>query len=81
VNRKDQRQLGTVRRGQADTAKHLAKSKEAIEESLSVLQRSDRTEVARKPEAERQPSEGRGRDRVAKEKRPANRSVRRPASP
>jgi hypothetical protein len=53
VNRKDQRQLETVRRGQVDTAKHVAKSQEAIEESMSALQRSDKVEVARKPEADK----------------------------
>jgi hypothetical protein len=69
VNRKDQRQLETVRRGQVDTAKHLAKSQEAIEESLSVLQRSDSMEVARKHEADREPFEGHGQDRAAQVKR------------
>jgi hypothetical protein len=82
MNRKDQRQLETVRRGQVDTAKHLAKSQEAIEESLSVLQHSDdRMEVVRKHEAGREPFEGHGQHRAAQEKRRPRRSVRRPATP
>jgi hypothetical protein len=75
VNRKDQRQLETFRRGQADTAKHLAKSQEAIEESISALQRSnDKMEGARKPEADRQPFEGQGQDRAVQEKKRPRRS-------
>jgi hypothetical protein len=74
VNRKDQRQLETVRRGQVDTAKHLAKSQEAIEESMSVLQPNDKAEVGRKPEADRQPFEGHGQDRAVEGKRRPRRS-------
>jgi translation initiation factor 2 beta subunit (eIF-2beta)/eIF-5 len=81
VNRKDQRQLETVRRGRDDTAEHIEKSREAIEDSMTLLQGSDRKEVGQKPKAHRPPSEGRVRDRAAKEKRRANRSVRRPAAP
>jgi hypothetical protein len=81
VNRKDQRQLETVRRGQVDTAEHLATSQEAIKESLAVLERSDRMEAAGKPKAHDRPSEGHGQDRAAQGKRRPRRSVRRPAAP
>ena len=48
MNRKHQEHLDTLRRGEAYTAKLVAKSREAIMESLALLQRSDRLEVARK---------------------------------
>jgi hypothetical protein len=67
MNRKDQRQLETVHRGQVDAAVHVAKSREAIEDSLSLLQRSDST-AGQKPVPRRRPSEGRGQDRAAGEK-------------
>jgi hypothetical protein len=65
VNRKDQEQLQDIRRSRADTAEHVAKSRKAIEDSLSVLQRSDRTDVGQKPVTRRRRSEGRGSDRAA----------------
>jgi hypothetical protein len=42
VNRKDQKQLQDIRRSHADTAVHVAKSREVIEDSLSLLERSDK---------------------------------------
>jgi hypothetical protein len=66
-------QLETVRRGRVDTAEHVAKSREAIEDSLSLLQRSDNA-AAQKPVTRRRPSEGRGPDRVAREKTRPSRS-------
>lgn len=36
VNRKDRRQLETVRRGRDDTAEHIAKSREAIEGVVGI---------------------------------------------
>jgi hypothetical protein len=80
VNRKDQRQLETVRRGRDETAEHIEKSREAIEDSMTLLQGSDRKEVGQKPEAHRPPSEGSGQDR-ATQKRRASRSVRRSTAP
>jgi hypothetical protein len=78
VNRKDQRQLETVHRGRDDTVEHIEKSREAIEDSMALLQGSDKKEVGQKPEAHRPPSEGSGQDRAAQEKKRASRSVRRP---
>jgi hypothetical protein len=49
VTRKDQRRLEILRRGHTDGAKHVAKSRAAIEDSLEALQRSDRMEVRKKP--------------------------------
>jgi hypothetical protein len=73
MNRKDQRQLETVRRGQIDTAEHVAKSREAIEDSLSLLQRRDST-AGQKPVPGRRPSQGRGQDRASGEKTRPSRS-------
>jgi hypothetical protein len=53
VNWKDQRQLEYLRRGVADTTEQVAKSQEAIEGSLALLQDSDRMPVAQKPELRR----------------------------
>lgn len=80
MNRKDRRQLETVHRGRDDTAEHIEKSREVIEDSMALLRDSDRKEVGQKPEAHRPPSEGRDRDRAAQEKGRATRSVRRPAA-
>jgi hypothetical protein len=62
MNRKDQRQLETVRRGRVDTAEHVAKSREAIEDSLSLLQLSDNT-AGQKNATGRRCSEGPRRTR------------------
>jgi hypothetical protein len=69
MNRKDRRQLETLRRGHADAAKHVATSQAAIEDSLEVLARNDRGEVGQKPERRRQHSEGQGPNRAPREKR------------
>jgi hypothetical protein len=74
MNRKDQRQLETARRGQVDTAEHLATSQEAIKESLALLQRSEGMEVGRNPARRRQHSEGHGRDRATRRKTRPRRS-------
>jgi hypothetical protein len=74
VNRKDQRQLETLRRGQVDAAEHVATSQEAIEDSLTLLQRSDRMQAARKSETRRRYSEGLGADRAARRKTRPRRS-------
>jgi hypothetical protein len=66
VNRKDQKQLETIRRGQVDTAEQVAKSQEAINESWAWLQPSDRVEVAQKPRIRRR--EGRGPRRASRKK-------------
>jgi hypothetical protein len=74
VNSKDQRQLENLRRGVADTAEQVAKSQEAIEGSLALLQGSDRIPVAQNPELRRRHSEGRGPDRAAPKKTRPSRS-------
>ena len=53
MNKKDQRQLDILRRGRADAVEHLAASQEAINESLALLQRSDRMEAGQKSEKRR----------------------------
>jgi hypothetical protein len=68
VNEKDQRQLKKLRRGEADTAEQVVKSQEAIEDSLALLQGSDRMRVAQKPEVRRRP------DRTATEETRPSRS-------
>jgi hypothetical protein len=75
VNRKDQKQLQDIRRSRADTAEHVAKSRRAIEDSLSVLQSSDGTDVGQKPVTRRRRSEGRGPDLAAREKTRPSRSA------
>jgi hypothetical protein len=72
VNRKDQKQLETIRRGRDDAAEHIEKSREAIEDSMALLQDSDRKEIGQRPH--RATSEGRGRDGAAQEKRRPRRS-------
>ena len=74
MNRKDQRQLENLRRGEGDTAEQVAKSQEAIEGSLALLQRSYRMPVAQNPEIRRRPSEGCGPDRDAPKKTRPSRS-------
>jgi len=54
-NSEHQMHLRDLRRGQADTAEQVAKSKEAIEDSLALLQRSDRMRVAQEPGIRRRP--------------------------
>jgi hypothetical protein len=66
--------LRDLRRGEADTAEQVAKSQEAIEDSLALLRRNDWMEVAEKPEMRRRPSEGHGPDRAAPEKTRPSRS-------
>lgn len=74
MNRKDQRQLEHLRRGEVDTAEQIAKSQEAIEDSVAVLRQSDRMEVARKPETRHRPSEGHGPDHAGREETSPSRS-------
>lgn len=74
MNGKDQKQLQDIRRSHADTAVHVAKSRDAIEDSLSLLERSDKTEVGQKPVTRRRRSEGRGPERAAREKTRPSRS-------
>jgi hypothetical protein len=64
-NSEHQRHLRDLRRGEADTAQQVAKSQEAIEDSLSLLQRGDST-AEQKSVTGRPPSEGRGPDRTAR---------------
>ena len=73
-NSEHQMHLRDLRRGEADTAEQVAKSQEAIEDSLELLRRDDRMEVAQKPETRRQPSEGHSPDRAAREKTRPSRS-------
>jgi hypothetical protein len=82
MNRRDQKRqisehqghLRDLRRGEADTAEQVAKSQEAIEDSLALLQRNDMMDVAQKPQARRGHSEGHGPDRTAREKKRSSRS-------
>ena len=69
-----QRHLKALHRGEVDTAEQVTKSQEAIEDSLAWLRRSDRMEVARKPETRRRHSEGHGADRAARQKTRPSRS-------
>jgi hypothetical protein len=72
VNRKDQRQLENIRRGEADTAEQVAASQAAIEDSLALLHRTE--EVAQKRMTRRRHTKGRGLDRAAREKTRTSRS-------
>jgi hypothetical protein len=63
-----QRHLRDLRRGEADTAEQVAKSQEAIEDSLALLRRNNGMEVAQKPDMHRRP------DRAAREKTRPTRS-------
>jgi hypothetical protein len=67
-NSEHQRHLMDLRRGEADTAEQVAKSREAIEDPLALLRRNDRMKVAQKPETRRRHSEGHRSDRAAQEK-------------
>jgi hypothetical protein len=69
-----QRHLRDLRRGEADTAEQVAKSREAVEDSLALLRRNDRMEVAQKPETRPRHSEGHSPDRAAREKTRPSRS-------
>lgn len=71
VNRKDQKQLEPVRRGQGDKAEHLAKSQEAIEDLMALLHHSDRMEVARRPQTGRRDTEGHGPHRAGQKTSPS----------
>jgi hypothetical protein len=73
-NSEYRRHLKDLRRGEADTAEQVAKSQEAIADSLAVLWRNDRMGVAEKPETHRQHSEGLSPDRAAREKTRPSRS-------
>jgi hypothetical protein len=70
-NNEHQRHLRALRRGQADTAKQVAQSREAIEHSLALLRHGDKMEVAQKAEKRRRHSEA---DRAAREKTRPSRS-------
>jgi hypothetical protein len=70
-NSEHQRHLRALRRGEADTAKQVAQSREAIEHSLALLRHSDKMEVAQKPGKRRRHSQA---DRAAREKTRASRS-------
>jgi hypothetical protein len=73
-NSEYRRYLKDLRRGEADTAGQVAKSQEAIEDSLAVLRRDERMmDVAQKPKTHRQHSEGHSPDRAGRKTRP-NRS-------
>jgi hypothetical protein len=74
-NSEHQRHLRDLRRGEADTAEQVAKSQKAIEDSLALLRRNDRMEVAQKPETRRRHSEGHSPDRATREKRPSRSST------
>jgi hypothetical protein len=65
VNRKDQRQLDTVRRGQAEAAEQIAKSREVVEDSWALLRR---TEATQKPAIPRRHAEDPGQDHAAHKK-------------
>jgi hypothetical protein len=73
-NGEHQRHLRDLRRGEADTAEQVAKSQEAIQDSLALLRRNDRTEVAQKSEACRRHSEGHSPDRAGREQSRPSRS-------
>jgi hypothetical protein len=66
VNRKHKQQLEFLRRGQTEATEHVAKSQEAIEDSLTLLRGTDGTEVARKPGTRCAQPEGQGLDRIAR---------------
>jgi hypothetical protein len=59
VNGKHQRRLNSerqpenFRRGQVDSGEQVAKSRGATEDSLAMLRRNDRMEIARNPETRR----------------------------
>jgi hypothetical protein len=73
-NSEQRMHLRDLRRGEADTAEQVAKSQEVIEDSLKLLRRDDRMEVAQKPETRRRHSEGHRSYRAAREKAPPSRS-------
>jgi hypothetical protein len=68
-----QRHLRALRRGEADTAKQVAQSREAIEHSLALLRHGDKMEVADEPQT-RQRRRHSEADRAAREKTRASRS-------
>jgi hypothetical protein len=71
-NSEQRMHLRDLHRGEADTAQQVAKSQEAIEDSLELLRRDDRMEVAHRDR--RRNSEGHGSDRAAREKTRPSRS-------
>jgi hypothetical protein len=79
LNSEHQRHLKALRLGEADTAEQVAKSREAIENSLALLQR-DGIEGAQKPETPPRHSEARGVDRAAPKKTRPRRSGARTAT-